>query len=176
MVQVKERTGNLIIGNMPNSHNIDIRIEDSKWRDSLLNWEEVCERAVNAVLKSERLLGLPIELTIILGNDALIQDLNKSFGNKDAPTNVLAFPTKNLHVSPILPNHIGDVFLAFETCKRELLENEGLTNFSDHIYHLIVHGVLHLLGHEHEEFVDAKQMESLEKKILANLGVKDPYE
>ena len=176
MVQVKERTGNLIIGNMPNPHNIDIRIEDSKWQNSLLNCEEVCERAVNAVLKNERLLGLPIELTIILGNDALIQDLNKSFGNKDAPTNVLAFPTNNLHVSPILPNHIGDVFLAFETCKRELLENESLTNFSDHIYHLIVHGVLHLLGHEHEEFVDAKQMESSEKKILANLGVKNPYE
>ena len=175
MVQVKERTGNLIIGNMPNSHNIDIRIEDSKWRDSLLNWEEVCERAVNAVLKSERLLGLPIELTIILGNDALIQDLNKSFGNKDAPTNVLAFPTNNLHVSPIVPSHLGDIFLAFETCYKELLDNDYVINFADHVCHLIVHGVLHLLGYQHEELIDAERMETIEIQILEKLGVKSPY-
>ena len=161
---------------MPNSHNIDVRIEDAKWRKSLSNWEEVCERAVYAVLKNERLLGLPIELTIIFGNDALIKDLNKSFRNKDAPTNVLAFPTNNLYVSPILPNHIGDVFLAFETCKRELLENKGFSEFPDHICHLIVHGVLHLLGHKHDKHLEAKKMESLEIEILAKLGVKNPYE
>ena len=129
-----------------------------------------------AVLAYERLLDKPIELTIILGNDELVQNLNKHYRNRDIPTNVLAFPTNNLHVSPIVPSHLGDVFLAFETCYKELLEIEYITNFADHVSHLIVHGVLHLLGYQHEDLVDAERMEKVETQILAKLGVKSPYD
>ena len=129
-----------------------------------------------AVLAYERLMEKPIELTIILGNDELVQNLNKHYRNKDTPTNVLAFPTNNLHVSPIVPSHLGDVFLAFETCYKELLEIDYISNFADYVSHLIVHGVLHLLGYQHEDLVDAERMEKVETQILAKIGVKSPYD
>ena len=161
---------------MPTSHDIEIRIEAGKWLEIFSNWENVCEQAVAATLAYENLIDKPIEITIILGNDELVKNLNRHYRNRDFPTNVLAFPTDNLHVSPIVPSHLGDVFLAFETCYKELLDNEYITNFSDHACHLVVHGVLHLLGFQHEDIVDAERMEKLETQILATLGVKNPYD
>jgi len=160
---------------MPTLHDIEIRIESGRWLEILSSWENVCKQAVRAVLAYERLLDKPIELTIILGNDELVQNLNKHYRDRDVPTNVLAFPTNNLHVSPIVPSHLGDIFLAFETCYKELLDNDYVINFADHVCHLIVHGVLHLLGYQHEELIDAERMETIEIQILEKLGVKSPY-
>ena len=161
---------------MPTSHDIEIRIEAGNWVENFSNWENVCKEAAAAVLAYESLLDKPIELTIILGNDELVQNLNKHYRKRDLPTNVLAFPTNNLHVSPIVPSHLGDVFLAFETCYKELLDNDYITKFSDHVCHLVVHGVLHLLGYQHEDTANAEIMEKMETQILAKLGVKSPYD
>ncbi len=161
---------------MPTSHDIEIRIEAGKWLEKVSNLHIICEKAVTAVLAYEKLLDEQIELTIILGNDELVRNLNKHYRNRDYPTNVLAFPTNNLYDSPILPSHLGDVFLAFETCYKELLDDDYVTSFSDHVCHLVIHGVLHLLGYQHEQIVDAERMEMVETKILAKLGVKSPYD
>ena len=157
------------------SHNIDILIKAGKWQKMLPNWEDVCEKAVEAVLESQNIVDKPIELSIVLANDALVQHLNKKYRDQDLPTNVLSFPTNNFHSSPVLPQHLGDMVLAFETCHRELLDNENITEFADLICHLVVHSVLHLLGYKHDVNADAKKMECLEIEILANLGVGNPY-
>ena len=160
---------------MPPSHNIDILIKAGKWQKLLPNWEDVCEKAVEAVLESQNIVDEPIELSIVLANDALVQHLNKKYRDQDLPTNVLSFPTNNFRSNPVLPQHLGDMVLAFETCYRELLDNENITEFSDLICHLVVHSALHLLGYKHDVNADAKIMECLEIEILANLGVGNPY-
>ena len=160
---------------MPPSHNIDILIQAGKWQKVLPNWEDVCEKAVEAVLENQNIVDEPIELSIVLANDALVQHLNKKYRDQDLPTNVLSFPTNNFHSSPVLPQHLGDMVLAFETCHRELLDNENITEFADLICHLVVHSVLHLLGYKHDVTADAKIMECLEIEILARLGVGNPY-
>jgi probable rRNA maturation factor len=108
----------------------------------------------------------------VLSDDAAMRALNARWRGKDAPTNVLSFAASD-DLAPGMPRLLGDVVLAFETVSREALA-EGKP-LADHTRHLIVHGVLHLLGHDHERASDAKRMESLERGILAGFGVPDPY-
>ena len=116
-----------------------------------------------------------IELAISLADDAVQQRLNRDWRGVDRPTNVLAFPAWNpgTPIPPGAPLLLGDVVLAFETAAREA--NEQGKPLSDHLSHLIVHGVLHLLGYDHATETEAVAMESLETSILASLGVPDPY-
>jgi probable rRNA maturation factor len=112
---------------------------------------------------------------ITLADDAAQQALNRTWRGKDAPTNVLAFPAGAPALPPPAgaPLLLGDVVLAFETVRREAAEqNKPL---ADHLRHLVVHGVLHLLGYDHEQPADAATMENREIAILAELGVPDPY-
>jgi probable rRNA maturation factor len=110
------------------------------------------------------------EISILLCDDAFIADLNKRWRDKDAPTNVLSFPTGgDLAKAPIL----GDIIIAFETTAREAAE-EGKT-LRNHFTHLVVHGFLHILGYDHEVEAEAEAMEALEREILAALGIEDPY-
>lgn len=124
--------------------------------------------------------GEPAELCIVLGDDALIARLNNAYRGKDGPTNVLSFPAAEMPDTgapeqafagelPLL----GDVVLARETIAREAAAQQK--SFSDHLTHLTVHGVLHLLGHDHIEDPDAEEMEALERDILEDLGIADPY-
>jgi probable rRNA maturation factor len=106
-------------------------------------------------------------LTILLTDDATVRDLNARFRHKDAPTNVLAFP------SAPGAGHLGDIALAFDVCAREARE-QGKT-LADHLGHLVIHGVLHLGGHDHETDEEAEAMETLERTLLSRLGVGDPY-
>jgi probable rRNA maturation factor len=116
-----------------------------------------------------------IELAISLADDAVQQGLNRDWRGIDRPTNVLAFPAwePGTEIPPGAPLLLGDVVLAFETVAREA--DEQGKPLSDHLSHLIVHGVLHLLGYDHATEAEAVAMESLETSILASLGVPDPY-
>ena len=116
-----------------------------------------------------------IELGITLTDDAHQRQLNRRYRGQDASTNVLAFRTcePRRHAPPGVPLLLGDVVLAFETVAREA--DEQVKPFCDHVRHLIVHGVLHLLGYDHLREADAVIMERLETSILAKLGVPNPY-
>jgi probable rRNA maturation factor len=116
-----------------------------------------------------------IELGISLADDAEQRRLNRDWRGVDQPTNVLAFPAwePGTAIPPEAPLLLGDVVLAFETVAREA-EEQGKP-LPDHLSHLIVHGVLHLLGYDHGTEAEAVRMESLETSILASLEVPDPY-
>ncbi|MDB5452372.1 MAG: ybeY [Caulobacteraceae bacterium] len=124
--------------------------------------------ALRAGEQALRLAQKDGSVTVLLTNDAEVRALNARFRNKDQPTNVLSFP------APANPaGHLGDVCLAFETCQREAAE-QGKT-LAAHLQHLVAHGVLHLVGYDHDVDADAEIMEALERRILAALGVADPY-
>jgi probable rRNA maturation factor len=151
------------------------------------SWRRVCPAAEDLARAAARLAlsrgkagsriaqQAAIELAISLVDDAAQQRLNRVWRGADQPTNVLAFPAWNTN-APIptgAPLLLGDVVLAFETTVREA--DEQGKPLGDHLSHLIVHGVLHLLGYDHATEAEAGTMESLETSILASLGVPDPY-
>ena len=112
----------------------------------------------------------PYEITIALTDDAQMRDLNRTWRDKDQPTNVLCFPAGSVQGEI---GTLGDVVIAYETIQREA-EEAGIA-LPDHVSHLVVHGVLHLLGFDHRNDAEAKQMEDLERLALASLGIADPY-
>ena len=122
-------------------------------------------------------LALPrrVELGVSLADDACQQRLNRDYRGRDRPTNVLAFPAwaPGETLASDAPLLLGDVVLAFETVTREAEEQRK--PLVDHLSHLTVHGVLHLLGYDHRAPDDALMMEALESSILVGLGVPDPY-
>ena len=109
-------------------------------------------------------------VTIVLTDDEEMQELNRTWRGKDAPTNVLSFPL-NDEVSE--PGLLGDVVLAYETTLKEA--RDGNLALRDHVTHLVVHGLLHLLGFDHTEDEEAERMEDVERTALASLGIADPY-
>jgi probable rRNA maturation factor len=117
-------------------------------------------------------LSAGAELCVHLADDAHVRELNARWRGLDKPTNVLSFPAAdaaNLGQARLL----GDIVLAFETVAREA-EDEGKP-LADHYRHLVVHGFLHLIGFDHETDADAEAMEAMETRVLAQLGVADPY-
>jgi probable rRNA maturation factor len=110
---------------------------------------------------------------VVLTDDAEQRQLNRQYRGIDAPTNVLAFALGDPLPAPSAPVLLGDVVLAFETVAREAAEQRK--PFADHLRHLVVHGVLHLLGFDHETEAEAAIMETRETEILRTLGVPDPY-
>jgi probable rRNA maturation factor len=117
----------------------------------------------------------PVELGICLADDRRQRQLNRDWRGVDRPTNVLAFPAwePGRSVPDAVPVLLGDIVLAFETVAREA--GEQGKPLADHLSHLIVHGVLHLLGYDHRIPAEAALMEALETAILESLGVADPY-
>ena len=107
------------------------------------------------------------ELSVVLADDARVRELNRDYRGRDAPTNVLSFPM------PAGSGLLGDVVFALETLQREAAA-QGKA-FSDHFAHLLVHGVLHLHGFDHETDADAADMEAREIAALARLGIDNPY-
>jgi len=135
-------------------------------------------RVVNILTEAVETGGLRFpqgaELSIVLAGDKTLQDLNKEWRSKDKPTNVLSFPGEDVRIGEKAGLILGDVVISLETTKREAaLENKL---FEDHLSHLIVHGFLHLFGYDHETEAQAIQMESLETRILNELGIANPYE
>jgi probable rRNA maturation factor len=116
-----------------------------------------------------------VELGIVLADAAEQQRLNRDHRGENAPTNVLAFPgwEPEMRVPSGAPVLLGDVVLALETVAREASQQDK--PIADHLRHLVVHGILHLLGYDHITPTEARVMESLERAILVELGVPDPY-
>lgn len=145
---------------------IDIEIEDKAWTAALPDAQAIALKAADAAVEAEG--GGEAALTILLTDDETVADLNQRFRNKAGSTNVLSFP------APENPEgHLGDIALAYGVCAREAQE-QGKP-FGHHLQHLVAHGVLHLLGYDHLEEDEAEEMEDLERRILAGLGVPDPY-
>lgn len=142
---------------------IEIEVEASGWTAALGDAESVVDTAAKAALGS-----VEGDLVVLLADDATVQDLNKRFRDKDKPTNVLSFPA----AESAFP-HLGDVVLGLEYCVAEA-EAQGKT-LKAHLSHLVVHGVLHLLGYDHIEDEEAEEMEGEERTILGGLGFADPY-
>ncbi|MDJ0919581.1 MAG: rRNA maturation RNase YbeY [Henriciella sp.] len=143
---------------------LELRIDDPAWA-AVSEIERVSERALEA---ASRLGGVEGEVSVLLtGNDA-IQTLNRDFRGKDQPTDVLSFEAAK-EDRPFL----GDIAVAYQTSARDA-EARGLT-MPQHLSHLLIHGYLHLIGHDHIEDTDAQEMEALEIAALASLGWPDPY-
>lgn len=156
------------------SHTIEVTVEASAWHTIVTEPEQLCRRAVAAVLAQEVPSG-HAEVSVLLTDDTRIAVLNRTYRDKDGPTNVLSFPAGSDQAppGPGQPRLLGDVVVAIETTRREA-RAEGKT-IADHLGHLVVHGTLHLLGYDHEEDAEADRMEARETAILAGLGVPDPY-
>ena len=145
---------------------IDIEIEDEAWVAAAPQAQALVQAAAAAALRQAEFDGDAV--TILLTDDDSVRDLNARFRGKDYATNVLSFP------APQNPEgHLGDIALAFGVCAREAAE-QGKP-IAHHLQHLVAHGVLHLLGYDHETDAEAEHMEGLERVILAGLGVPDPY-
>ena len=159
---------------------VDTVIEDARW--AAFGLPGLAERAGRAALQGLGAGLAPDGFSIcVMGcDDARIAVLNADFRGKPVPTNVLSWPSAERGAEfagepPERPTEaaLGDIALAWETCAAEA-QAQGKP-MADHVTHLIVHGVLHLLGYDHVEPEDAALMESLEVRILATLGVCDPY-
>ena len=144
---------------------IDVLIEDPAWEAAEPAAAALAEIAAAAVLTHER--APERDIAILLADDARVGALNATFRGKHAATNVLSFP------AAAGAGALGDIALAFGVCAREAAEH-GKT-LGHHLQHLTAHGVLHLLGYDHESEAEAEAMEAKERVILAGLGVPDPY-
>ena len=158
------------------SATIDVVVLAPGWTGAVADFEGVCNRAAEAALA-----GLPkgvrrrCEVSIVLGDDAHVRGLNRTWRGRDTATNVLSFSNLDrIEDAPSLgPVVLGDVVLALETVRREALE--GDKPLAAHVSHLVVHGLLHLLGHDHASDEEAERMEGLERRLVTGLGHADPY-
>jgi probable rRNA maturation factor len=159
--------------------NLDLSIE-APW-PAATDWPDLALRAAEAAARVvPELANQRLTASLLLADDAEVHRLNREWRAKDKPTNVLSFPmlasADLAALSPDGPEELfGDLALALETCSREAAE-KGVA-LEHHAAHLIVHGLLHLAGHDHETSAeDAAAMEALEIKALALMGIADPYE
>ena len=154
---------------------IDVLFKCPSWKSNLPAAEPICRRAALAAIQSVFDNGDdPLEFSIVLADDEFVQALNREFRGQDNATNVLSFPADASDVPENFPKPLGDIILAYETTKAEATaDGKELT---DHLSHLVVHGVLHLLGADHQNDAEAKEMERREISILAGLGIADPQE
>ena len=150
---------------------VEIVVASDLWA-RLGDVEALARRAVGAGLAAARARSEANEISLLFADDAAVRELNRTWRGKDAATNVLSFPAGPQPAGPG-PRPLGDVALAFETLEREA-DAEG-KSLADHASHLIVHGLLHLLGYDHDRDAEAQEMETLEIEALRRLGVANPY-
>jgi probable rRNA maturation factor len=146
---------------------ISILVEAPQWND-VPEVEAHIRKAATHALAATGQSGS--EISILLGDDTSVRALNSQFRHIDKPTNVLSFPAPE---GPGKGNALGDIILGYETVEREAAEQNKV--FLHHVQHLTIHGVLHLLGFDHERDGEAAEMEALETKLCLSLGIADPY-
>lgn len=145
---------------------IEVEVEDAAWTTAEPQAEALVRRVAETVLLREDAGRGTV--TVLLTGDDEVKDLNARFRRQAKPTNVLSFPAAEN------PEHLlGDLALAFGVCAREAQE-QGKP-LSHHLQHLVAHGVLHLLGYDHQREDEAEAMEAAEREVLAGLGIPDPY-
>ncbi len=153
------------------------------WGESQ-KWQGRCEQAANAAINATTYGALikqafSVEISIKFSDNDEVRQLNASYRGKDRPTNILSFPLVKPDLLTSLSNTddgeilLGDLILAYGICTKEAAGKD--ISFTDHAAHLIVHGILHLLGYDHEKEADALVMEDLEIQALATLGISNPY-
>ena len=147
---------------------IDVQIPHAAWRKA---WPRAASEIRQTILAAGEVAVFPAglataEVVVVLADDQKLKELNLQFRGKDKPTNVLSFPDDGVP--------LGGLALAFQTVKREASEQRK--SFVNHSKHMILHGFLHLLGHDHIKARDARLMERIEIAILSELGISNPYE
>lgn len=160
---------------MSDGPNITVSRQGGDWSRVLGDSDNIVENAARAAWRAaatDGTLARDCEISIALADDALVRALNRDYRGIDRATNVLSFPAGDPG-APGRPWLIGDAVLALETVEAEA--SEAGRPVVDHVTHLVVHGVLHLLGYDHETEADAAVMETLEIDILAGLDIENPY-
>lgn len=164
---------------------VEVVVESALW--NRYDLEDIASRAFDAVAGKLGLVDGPYELSILACDDARIAVLNAEFRGKQTPTNVLSWPGFDLSPAvagdkPDFPPlsargdpfiNIGDIAIAYQTCLQEA--NKAGIEPQGHITHLLIHGILHLLGYDHETEIDAKMMETLEIDLLVSMSIGNPY-
>lgn len=158
---------------------VDIVVEDGRWQEAGL--AQLAQAACTATFEALA-LSPEWEISLLACDDTRIAALNAEFREKPTPTNVLSWPSQDRAAdspgaTPAPPEgpdpELGDLAISYDTCAREAATQSK--HFNDHVTHLLIHGTLHLLGYDHIDDQDAAMMERLETRILANLGIADPY-
>jgi probable rRNA maturation factor len=150
---------------------VDVLIESDLWQ-ALPDAEDIVRRAI-ALAATAATNRRGAELSVLLCDDQTIAGLNARWRGEERPTNVLSFPAPPLRAAPDRGVPLGDIAIAYETIAREAAEQGKPV--TDHLFHLVVHGFLHLLGYDHHMDGEAERMERLERDILAQIGIADPY-
>lgn len=161
---------------------IDFDIQDDNWEK--IEFQELVIEVAQAVIDHFNLNTSKIEFSVVLTDDDSIHKLNLEYLDKDKPTNTLSFPIEEINLKDNLNNLdknsfldgfvlLGDVIFAYNVIQNEAGMQKK--EFTCHFTHLLVHSLLHLLGFDHQTDLDAEEMEGLEIKILAELGIKSPY-
>ena len=144
---------------------LDLRISEPAWSNTIPDLDSVCQTALNAGAVKMSVRG---EVSVLLTDDSEIQSLNRQWRDKDRPTAVLSFPA-----DPVDAPFLGDIAVALGVTQSDA-DARDLT-LPQHLSHLLIHGLLHLLGHDHKDDTEAAEMEALEIEALASLGWPDPY-
>lgn len=152
---------------------VAIDVEDDGW-NAIPALEDLARAAVSTALAEAGVTGQNVEIAILFTGDATIAGLNAEWRGKPVPTNVLSFPAEAFPLPEGEARPLGDIVLAYGVVSSEAAEQGK--NLPQHATHLIVHGVLHLLGFDHEDDDEASEMEALETRILKGLGISGPYE
>jgi probable rRNA maturation factor len=153
---------------------VALEIEDARWSEALPDAATLFNRAVALALE-DLPDGRPIEVGIRLVDDGAIQGLNRAWRGRDTPTNVLSFPMGDPAPvdDPAFPWLLGDIVMSFDTVSAESARDGKV--LADHAAHLAIHAALHLIGHDHADDDTAEAMEAAEVRLLARLGIADPY-
>jgi probable rRNA maturation factor len=152
-----------------------LEIEDPRWVAALPNAAELLEKAIALALAEIGNDARTIEVGVRLVDDGTIQALNRDWRGRDKPTNVLSFPLGDPGPvgDPDFPWLIGDIVMSFDTVTAESVRDGK--PLEHHVIHLAIHATLHLIGHDHEDDAEADAMEAAEVRLLAGLGIPDPY-
>jgi len=151
---------------------LDCVVEEDRW-NAVPDVADLCTKIATACLPAVNYDGA-LAATVLLSNDAHLQDLNARFRDQDKPTNVLSFPNDDEEPDPETGAlYLGDIAVSYDTVLREATEADK--SLQNHLTHMIVHGVLHLAGFDHLDDAEAEEMESMEVNILKEFGISDPY-